>query len=127
MSTIQIIFKGGQEQVLTVQTGAGKLGKTLRIKVHSGEKYELKDLSTQHAPEEVLFTRQGKNLLIKFKGDGAQNIDFNAPADVVLEDYYDNNQITIGGTSESDIFYSYVPEESGSSFIASNSQVQKLL
>lgn len=35
MSTIQIIFKGGQEQVLTVQTGAGKLESSPKVAVNS--------------------------------------------------------------------------------------------
>ena len=65
MSTIQITLKGSQEQTSTVQTGAGKQGKALKIKVHRGDQYELKDLATQHAPEEILVTRKGKDLLVR--------------------------------------------------------------
>ncbi|MBS1175140.1 MAG: hypothetical protein H6R05_1271, partial [Burkholderiaceae bacterium] len=119
MSQIQVIIKDGQEQVSTVEAGAGKQGKTLTIKAKNGVNYELKDLGTQHAPEEVLLTRKGKNLLIKFKVEG-EEFDKDAPADVVLEDYYDTEDSELIGLAENGEYYSYVPQEGDPSFLSSS-------
>ena len=116
MSQIQIIAKSnGVEQALDISSNSGK---TVVIKPKKGAIYEFKDLATGRAPEEVAMTRKGKNLLIKFKDNPTDN-DQGEP-DVVIEGFYDQDDIRLVGLAEDGQLYQYVPHEGDVSFLASN-------
>ena len=116
MSQIQIIAKSnGVEQALDISSNSGE---TVVIKPKKGAIYEFKDLATGRAPEEVAMTRKGKNLLIKFKDNPTDN--GQGEPDVVIEGFYDQDDIRLVGLAEDGQLYQYVPHEGDVSFLASN-------
>ncbi|OQP33396.1 Ig-like domain-containing protein [Pantoea latae] len=78
---------------------------TTTIKVpHQGAfNIELIDSATGHAPQMVMTKRVGNNLLLVIGED-----DFEHP-DVVLEEYYDNDNVHLVGPGENGYYYEYIP------------------
>ncbi|MEM6162496.1 Ig-like domain-containing protein, partial [Erwinia sp. P6884] len=76
---------------------------TIKIPHHGAVNVELLDSTTGHAPQMVMTKRVGNNLLIVIGGDNF------AHPDIVLEDYYDNNNVHLIGLGENGQYYEYVP------------------
>ena len=70
---------------------------------HGALNIEMLDSATGHAPQMVMTKRVSNNLLIVIGQD-----DFEHP-DVVLEDYYENENVHLSGLGENGHYYEYVP------------------
>jgi hypothetical protein len=83
----------------------GGLDKALTVKAVAGGKYQLVEVGTGYAPENIRAMRSGKNLLVFFEGRNT--------ADLMIEDYYDVTPVGFNGLigeAESGRFYEYIPE-----------------
>ncbi len=80
-------------------------GKPLAVKAEPGGKYQLLDMSTGYAPENIRASRSDQNLQVFFEGRGQP--------DLVIEDYYEvtpEGFAGLIGEAESGRFYEYIPE-----------------
>jgi len=105
---IAVIVKDGQNVVSTntVMEGSGATGRPLIVKAGSKQSIELKNVATQVAPDQVHVTKDGKNLKIKIgKKTSAQD----DSADIIIEDYYDNEASLIG-VAENGQYYNFIPQ-----------------
>ena len=86
----QFITKDLTGQISNVTVDTSKNVNPLIVKAEKSVQYELRDSVTNVAPNQVLLTRKGKDLLIKF--DIEEEItDDNTTADIIIEDYYDDS------------------------------------
>jgi len=104
---IQLITKGDTKQISTVTAGMGKTGNTLIIKAQADVKYELRDVATKHAPQQLSFVRKGKDLWIKIK-DEEDPLNTTDSPDIIIEDYYNYSTINLIGLSEDGQYFNYV-------------------
>ncbi|MBP7920118.1 MAG: Ig-like domain repeat protein [Limnohabitans sp.] len=84
---------------------AGGAGNALTVKAVAGGKYQLVEVGTGYAPENIRAMRSGKNLLVFFEGRNT--------ADLMIENYYDVTPEGFNGLigeAESGRFYEYIPE-----------------
>ncbi|MDD5405768.1 MAG: Ig-like domain-containing protein [Sulfurovaceae bacterium] len=121
VKVIQIITKGATEQISTVASDAGQTGNILIIKAQKGIKYELRDVSTHFAPNQLLLVRKGKDLLIRIdtKEDASDKA---ASPDIVIENYYGYGDYSgnLVGMSEDGQYYNYAPQEGTSDLFSVN-------
>ncbi|MDW8847681.1 Ig-like domain-containing protein, partial [Erwinia sp. MMLR14_017] len=75
----------------------------IKVPHHGALNIELTDSATGHAPQIVMTKRVGNHLLLVIGQD-----DFDHP-DVVLEDYYANENVHLIGLGENGQYYEYVP------------------
>lgn len=111
--SIQIIVQGQDGVVSTsnIKAGSGKGGQPLVLRALPGVAYELRDAEKQVAPDQVMIRRHGKNLELVLDIEGKQ-AGGNAPADVVIEGYFDlKDPSPITGLSENGQYYAYVPQD----------------
>uniref|UniRef100_UPI001F4F31B3 Ig-like domain-containing protein n=1 Tax=Serratia oryzae TaxID=2034155 RepID=UPI001F4F31B3 len=96
--------------VLAVNSGEGKTrlltanaSKAVKVKLIDGNKYLLKNLGNDFAPENVTLVRAGKNLLVLQEGDDQPSI--------IIEDYFNGNakHPILLGMAEDGQLYAYVP------------------
>ncbi|WP_235212870.1 Ig-like domain-containing protein, partial [Serratia sp. Ag1] len=96
--------------VLAVNSGEGKTrlltanaNKAVKVKLIDGNKYLLKNLGNDFAPENVTLVRSGKNLLVLQEGDTQPSI--------IIEDYFngDAKHPVLLGMAEDGQLYAYVP------------------
>lgn len=120
-STIQFITQHGRENQssVTVQAGAGKQGKALRLSAAKGAVYELRDLQTQVAPDQVLLMRKGNDLHILLGVEGIIS-EKDQPADIIVEGYYDGNESKLVGLAEDGRYYTYLPQEAQAELLSWN-------
>ncbi len=78
-------------------------GKPDVIKAGRNVNYEFIDQSIARAPNHVITKRVGGDLHISFERDGVQ-------PDLIIEDFYDNEDQALIGLSEDGKYYYYVPE-----------------
>lgn len=101
------------KQVIDVEQGAGDKGQPVKIKAVAGVRYQLEDVTTGFAPENIRAKRVGKDLRLSFEGS--------IESDVVIEDYYEVMPAGYNGVigqAESGRFYEYIPESaSGASSV----------
>lgn len=115
-----------KETVIITRTSDGVISQTiipngkepLLIKAQAGVSYELKDVASNVAPDQVLLSREGNNLKIHItaKHKKGQDID---NADVIIEGYYDGAEGDLIGLAEDGQYYSYVPQEGSESLLIS--------
>jgi len=96
--------------ILAVNSGDGKTrlltadaGRTVKIKLVAGNKYLLKNVNDDFAPENITLQRVGKALHIIQEGDTQPSI--------IIEDYFDGdkNNPTLMGMAEDGLLYAYIP------------------
>ncbi|UFH59077.1 Ig-like domain-containing protein [Sulfurovum mangrovi] len=115
---VQLIVKDSGDQVYVVKTGTGK---PLIIKAQSGAEYEIREVATNVAPQQILLKRKGKDLLIKIDSENEKDgKELTEDIDIVIEDYYDGATGKLIGLSEDGLYYDIVPQEADSDFFASN-------
>lgn len=115
-----------KETVIITRTSDGVISQTiipngkepLLIKAQAGVSYELKDVASNVAPDQVLLSREGNNLKIHIiaKHKKGQDVD---NADVIIEGYYDGAEGDLIGLAEDGQYYSYVPQEGSKSLLIS--------
>ena len=113
INDIQIITKSAktaEESTIIVKVGAGKTGQPTVIKAQGGATYELRDIIKNRAPDQVLFKRKGKDLLILLNAEGT-DADKDQPADIVIENYYGEGKAKLVGIAEDGQYYTYLPQE----------------
>ena len=113
INDIQLITKSAktaEESTVVVKVGAGKAGQPTIIKAQAGESYELRDIIKNRAPDQLLFKRKGKDLLILLNAEGT-DADQEQPADIVIENYYGEGKVKLIGLSEDGQYYTYLPQE----------------
>lgn len=115
MSKQTVIITRNAEGVIA-QTMLPKSGQPLVLKAQAGVSYELKDVATNVAPDQVLLTREGNNLKITLSGKKKKN---DEDEDVIIEGYYDGAQGELIGLAEDGQYYSYVPQEGSESLLVS--------
>ncbi len=76
---------------------------TIKVPHQGALNIELIDSATGHAPQMVVTRRVGNNLQLFFSQDDSQH------PDIVLDDYYDNENVHLIGLGENGQFYEYVP------------------
>ncbi|WP_431223587.1 Ig-like domain-containing protein [Serratia sp. L9] len=96
--------------VLAVNSGEGKTrlltanaNKAVKVKLVQGNKYLLKDLGNDFAPENITLTRVGNELHVIQEGD--------TQASIIIEDYFNgnaNNPVLLGMAEDGQL-YAYVP------------------
>ncbi|WP_205588697.1 hypothetical protein, partial [Poseidonibacter antarcticus] len=115
----QFITKDLTGQISNVTVDTSKSGNPLIVKAEKSVQYELRDSVTNVAPNQVLLTRKGKDLLIKL--DIEEEItDDNTTADIIIEDYYDDSMGNLVGLAEDGNYYELVPQEGNTDFLAMN-------
>ncbi len=115
-----------KETVIIIRTSDGVIsqtiipngGKPLLIKAQDGVSYELKDVASNVAPDQVLLSREGNNLKIHITPKHKKGKD-DEDADVIIEGYYDGAEGDLIGLAEDGQYYSYVPQEGGESLLIS--------
>ncbi len=107
----------GTSQVVVVRTDAGENGKPLTVKAQGNVTYELKDLVKGVAPDQMLVRRKGKNLEIVLDVEGKEE-EAHAPADIVVEDYFDVSGSRLVGLAEDGSYYTYVPQEGSADLLS---------
>ncbi|MFT7880163.1 MAG: Ig-like domain-containing protein [Sulfurimonas sp.] len=117
--TIHFIIKGATDHVSTVNAGAGVSGKPLVIKAREGVDYELREAASHVAPQQVLIKRKGKDLLIKIEVEGEES-ELDAPADIIIKEYYDSSMGKLIGLAEDGQYYDLVPQEADRELNISN-------
>ena len=113
INDIQIITKStktAKESTVVVKVGAGKTGQPTVIKAQAGSTYELRDIIKNRAPDQVLFKRKGKDLLILINAEGVDS-EKELPADIVIENYYGEGKAKLVGIAEDGQYYTYLPQE----------------
>ena len=113
INDIQLITKStktAEESTVIVKVGAGKAGQPTVIKAQAGVSYELRDIIKNRAPDQLLFKRKGKDLLILLNAEG-KDTDQDQPADIVIENYYGEGKVKLIGLSEDGQYYTYLPQE----------------
>ena len=90
------------------------------IKASKGDAtFELKDVASKVAPNQVLIKRVGKNLNIHLAADGDASDPDGIPH-VVLEDYVSAGAAEIVGLAEDGLYHPYVPQEGAIAMQAAN-------
>ena len=113
INDIQLITKSAktaEESTVVVKVGAGKAGQATIIKAQAGVSYELRDIIKNRAPDQLLFKRKGKDLLILLNTEG-NDTDKDQPADIVIENYYGEGKVKLIGIAEDGQYYTYLPQE----------------
>ena len=96
--------------ILAVNNGDGKTrlltadaGRTVKVKLISGNKYLLKNVNDDFAPENITLQRVGKALHIIQEGDTQPSI--------IIENYFDGDSKnpTLMGMAEDGLLYAYIP------------------
>ncbi|UNU73254.1 Ig-like domain-containing protein [Moraxella nasovis] len=86
----------GQIKVVT------KDGKPTSVKTQHNANYEFIDEKTGVAPDHIVTKRVGNDLHIALDDDGA--------TDLILEDFYDSENIALIGQAENGEYYYYIPD-----------------
>lgn len=102
---IVVIVKEGQN-VISSNTVAEGSGKPLVIKAKSHQSYELKDITTGVAPDQIYVVRDGKNLKLKI---GKKDKKSDDDADIIIEEYFEHDSSLIG-VAENGEYYNYIPQ-----------------
>ncbi|MDD3500563.1 MAG: Ig-like domain-containing protein [Sulfurovum sp.] len=102
---IAVIVKEGQN-VISNNTVAEGSSKPLIIKAGSNQSYELKDIATGVAPDQIYVVRDGKNLKIKI---GRKDKKSDGDADIIIEEYFEHDN-TLIGVAENGEYYNFIPQ-----------------
>ncbi len=73
------------------------------IKAQKGVNYEFYDHSIDRAPNHIITKRDGKDLYISFEEKGKNT-------DLIIENFYDNEQQALIGIAEDGQYYYYIPD-----------------
>lgn len=110
--SIQILAKNTEGTVTNTVVNTVNNGGPVIIKAENGVKYELRDMGTKVAPEQLLLSRDGNNLVIKLNlneevADGEEAI-----ADIVIENYFATEiACELVGLAENGEYYELLPED----------------
>ena len=103
-NTVKVNLRGTEGIVSSYQVSTSKQNATvIKVPRHGAYNIELLDEQTGLAPQVVMTKRVGDDLWLVFDED-----DKDAP-DVILENYYDNDQIHLIGQAENGQYYEYIP------------------
>ena len=98
---VKVIPGAGEAQVLDVASSSG-VGSTTINAVANG-RYQLIDVGTGGAPDNIRTRRQGNDLQVYFEG--------REQADLVIADYFaDSANNTLMGEAQNGVFHPYIPE-----------------
>jgi hypothetical protein len=75
----------------------------IKVPQHGHFNIELIDEQTGHAPQVIMTRRVGDNLVLVFEGDDENG------SDVILENYYQNEDIHLIGEAENGQYYEFIP------------------
>ena len=113
-------LKNGSEVKYLVSDDAGNTGKQLVIQANKNIKtYELKEVTSKFAPNQILVKRVGKDLVIHMDVDGKAGESSEAP-DIILKDYYSDNFGQLVGVAEDGNIYPYIPQEGEVTLLSQN-------
>ncbi|MDN2664142.1 Ig-like domain-containing protein, partial [Psychromonas sp. 14N.309.X.WAT.B.A12] len=105
-NNINILTQGTEGQLEANIVTNDSLSPTV-LKAQDGVAYELRAVDSQLAPQQVLVSRNGSDLELRF--DEFATVD--TPVDAIIEGYYDLPQPpALTGISETGIYYDYVPQ-----------------
>ncbi|MDE7590816.1 Ig-like domain-containing protein [Enterobacter bugandensis] len=116
--------------VLAVNSGEGKTRlftasstNTVKVKLLQGNKYLLKNLGDNFAPENITLSRVGNSLHVIQEGD--------TEASIIIEDYYNGNvkNPVLLGMAEDEQLYAYVPltgEDYEQGYLATNGEAKEV-
>ncbi|MDD3452281.1 hypothetical protein, partial [Sulfurimonas sp.] len=90
----------------------------LVIKAQPNSSYEFFAPSIGKAPNELIMTRNGNDLKIRIKIKKTDKDEDDSV--IIIKDYYTHGEGDLTGIAEDNQYYSYVPEEVDSNYIASN-------
>jgi uncharacterized protein (DUF2249 family) len=101
---IKINVRGTQGVISSHEVQAGK-NAALKINVPQSGHFniELIDENTGYAPQVVMTKRVGNDLVLIFEGENEKD------ADVILEDYYKNDDLRLIGKAENGQYYEFIP------------------
>ena len=86
--------------------GSGATGKPLIVKAKPHMAYELKNVASNVAPDQIHATREGNNLKIKLGKKASKDDD---SADIIIEGYFDNDASLVGA-AENGQYYNFVAQ-----------------
>ncbi|MDD5358627.1 MAG: cadherin-like domain-containing protein, partial [Sulfurovaceae bacterium] len=113
-------LKNGGEVKYLVSDDAGDTGKQLVIQANKNIKtYELREITSKFAPNQILVKRVGKDLVIHMDVDGKEAELTEAP-DIILKDYYGDNFGQLVGVAEDGNIYPYIPQEGEVALLSQN-------
>lgn len=96
--------KDGGKVADVVQHFSANSDQATRISAQNGAVYTLTDLRIGKAPQQIHTKRRGKDLLIQL-----DEFRPNDSADLVLENFYDENSGFFVGTAEDEMSYPFIP------------------
>jgi len=100
----------GEQQVLDMTPTAGQA--PTKLQATAGARYELIDITTKAAPDNIRVMRKGKNLQVFFDGDTEPGL--------VIENFYEahtDNLPTLVGRTEQGTLHEYIPESAAPSAV----------
>ncbi|RBW41544.1 hypothetical protein DS885_16800, partial [Psychromonas sp. B3M02] len=105
-NNINILTQSSEGQLEANLVTSDSLNPTI-LKAQEGVGYELRSVDSQLAPQQVLVSRNGADLELRF--DEFATAD--TPVDAIIEGYYDLPQPpALSGISETGVYYDYVPQ-----------------
>ena len=115
---IRLIIKGsnGQNQIEQATVGGAN---PLIIEARKGVTYELNEVSTGMAPQQIRLSRKGKDLLILLAPQESE-IDTRQSPDIVIKGYYEQDKCELTGLAEDGKYYQYLPQEGTENLLSWN-------
>ncbi|MEW5558966.1 Ig-like domain-containing protein, partial [Enterobacter asburiae] len=103
-TTIKVNVRGSGGIVSSHEVQAGK-NAALKIQMPQSGHFniELIDEQTGHAPQVIVTKRVGNDLVLVFEGEDRED------ADLILEDYYKNDELHLIGRAENGQYYEFIP------------------
>ncbi|WP_168198814.1 Ig-like domain-containing protein [Jejubacter calystegiae] len=101
---VKVNVRGPQGIIASHDVVTGKnAALVIKVPQHGHFNIELIDEQTGHAPQVIMTKRVGDNLVLVFEGDDENG------SDVILEDYYQNEDIHLIGEAENGQYYEFIP------------------
>jgi large repetitive protein len=106
---IMIIAKNKDGVVSNSIVKIGENGQPIVINGTKDTFYEIKDMATNRAPDQIYTQRFKNDLKLKINPKGGA-LDGTGEADVIIKDYCENGNCEIVGVHETGEYYQYVPQ-----------------
>ena len=112
---VRVHVRGAQGESVAgdVMPGAGKAQGPLVVQAKGLNTIELRDIDKNVAPQKIVVTRKGKSLQVWL-----DETDTTGQPDIVVEGYYDQENIALVGVAEGGTSYSYVPVNGDAAHLA---------
>ncbi|MCT4715741.1 Ig-like domain-containing protein [Enterobacteriaceae bacterium H18W14] len=102
VAMVKINIRGTRGIVSSHEVNAQSNAATvIQVPKHGKLNIELIDAATGQGPQVLMTKRVGNNLVLFFDGEDT--------ADVILEDYYENDEVHLIGQAENGQYYEYIP------------------